>query len=497
MMISRTWLYVVAIAAASALLEVLAVFLWPITIDPHRLWLLPTLAFFVAVAGRFPFKVSPQGDATLITVPLFMAVLSLHPVEAALVGATGTLVSEVLLKAPPKVAGFNLSVSSTVAAAGGIVFWSFQGGPGATLFTPETVVAAVAAGLVVHVADISLLFGMITLVKGHNFLQRWREVWLFESVLASSLLILGLIGAQLMYFAWWWLFLLATPFAVAYYGFRRSVEEITQKTNLANELDSRLTELKETQSQLIQSAKLATVGTMAAGVGHEINNPLTVISGRAQLLLMRLQNPQKPFNQEKTVKDVEEINNMALRISTIVNQLLAYSRKADTFENVALDLVMDDAVELLDAKVKKKGITVVREYQPAAHVRGVSNQLQQVFVNLVGNAIDAMPSWGEITLGYEGRGDMVVAYVKDTGIGISEEAMKTIFEPFFTTKEVGKGTGLGLFICQKIIIDHGGEITVDSVPGEGTTFIIKLPVAEAEPNEDNQIEEAMDSVSAD
>ena len=75
--------------------------------------------------------------------------------------------------------------------------------------------------------------------------------------------------------------------------------------------------------------------------------------------------------------------------------------------------------------------------------------------------------------------------------------MKTIFEPFFTTKEVVKGTGIGLFICQKIIIDHGGEITVDSVPGEGTTFVIKLPVAEAEPNEDNQIEEAMDSVSAD
>jgi signal transduction histidine kinase len=476
---TRSRIYIGALAAAAASASALAAWVWPFSLEMSRLWMAPTLALMVAVAGRFPFRVSPQGDATLVTVPLFMSALLLHPLEAALVGMAGTLISECLLKAPARALIFNVSNSTIMGVLAGIVFWSLRPEVASGLFTPGLALAAAAAGLVIHAANLSILFGMITLVKGRGFWQRWREAWVFEAVLEGSLLTLGLIGAQLVTFAWWWLLVLAVPFVVAYYGFRHSVEEAAQKARLAEELDKNLNQLKETQNQLIQSAKLATVGTLAAGVAHEINNPLTIITGRAELMLAKLdKSPEEYLKSDKPKTDIQDVLNMGIRISTIVNQLLAYSRRSDQLSNVQLSKVLDDALVLIERKLEKKGVKLVKDYQQTPMVTGVPNQLQQVFVNLVGNALDATPSWGNITLGCTVEDGMAVAYVKDTGVGIPPEIRERLFEPFFTTKEVGKGTGLGLFICHKIVADHKGAVTFESEQGVGTTFWVKLPLAE-------------------
>ncbi len=359
--------YIAAIAFMAVTLASVSTWLWPLALEMQRIWLLPVLVMMVSLVARFPFKVSPQGDATLVTVPLFMATLLLHPLEAGLIGFLGTAISERMLKAPPRVMVYNAGVSGLVGVLAGTVFWGLRP-EAAGIFSPGVVLAAALAGLVLHVSDLSLLFGMITIVKGHNVMQRWREAWAFEAVLEGSLLIMGLVGAQLVMVAWWWTLILAVPFVVAYYGFRRSVEETSHKTRLAEALEQKLRELKEAQAQLVQSAKLATVGTLAAGVAHEINNPLTIITGRAELFLARLQKSREYAVSDKAMQDIQDIYKMGMRISTIVNQLLAYSRRSDHLAEVRLEKVMDDSLTLLQGKLEKKGVNVVKEFQATARV---------------------------------------------------------------------------------------------------------------------------------
>jgi signal transduction histidine kinase len=437
--------------------------------------MLPVLVLLVAVAGRFPFKLSPQGDASMFTVPLFMAALLLHPLEALLVGMVGSLISERLLKAPVRVAIFNTSVSAVIAGLAGIVFWSLSPDTADQLFTPGGVVAAVSAGLVLHIANLLLVAAMVTIRKGLAFWRRWKETWAFDSIQEGGLLILALIGAQLVMLAWWWLLLLLVPFVLAFYGFKHSVEEVVQKARLAEELEGKLEELKATQAELIRSAKLASVGTLAAGVAHEINNPLFVITGRAELFLEMLKRRDPYIHTQQAIEDMEAIIKMGMHIADIVKEVLAYSRHTATPEELHLDKVMEESLALLERKIATRGVQIVKEYQPSPKVTAVANQLQQVFVNLMINALDATPEWGRITLGCTSEDGMAVGYIKDTGVGMTAEVQDRIFEPFFTTKEVGKGTGLGLFICHKIVTDHQGQISVESKPGKGTTVLVKLP----------------------
>jgi len=315
-------------------------------------------------------------------------------------------------------------------------------------------------------------------VKGAGFWQRWKQAWQFELVLEASQFSIGYIGAQMLGYSPWSLLALVVPIVIAYYALSRSVKEVLEKTALAEELDNNLKELKETQAQLIQSAKLATVGTLAAGIAHEINNPLAVISGRAEILKARIERGGENVDMTKVLSGIGDIHSMTGRISAIVNGLLSYSRRSDVAAPMRLDALMDDSLPLLERKLEKNSIEIVREYKSSPKVFVVPTQLQQVFMNLVSNAVDAMPeTGGTITLGCEVADGFATAYVRDNGSGIPDDVRERMFEPFFTTKDVGKGTGLGLFICHKIVSDHGGEMTVESAIGKGTTFFIRLPLS--------------------
>jgi two-component system NtrC family sensor kinase len=236
-----------------------------------------------------------------------------------------------------------------------------------------------------------------------------------------------------------------------------------------------VTERAQLEQQLLQREKLSSIGLLAAGVAHEVNTPLAGISSYAQMLLQQV-NADDPKH-----KLLEKIHIQTLRASGIVNNLLNFSRTGDAqFREVDINHVLDDTLQLLEPQLRSTRVEIVRHYGqslPAAY--GSASKLQQVFMNLILNARDAMPGGGRLTITTRPVDTSLVVDFRDTGIGIAPENIARIYDPFFTTKEVGQGTGLGLALSYGIIQEHGGRIFVESRPAEGAHFTIKLPTAHA------------------
>ncbi len=228
-------------------------------------------------------------------------------------------------------------------------------------------------------------------------------------------------------------------------------------------------ELKASHAQMIQAAKLAAIGELAAGIAHEIKNPLQVL-----LLHLELVEAGRPMPNW-----TQMFGKQVRRLADITRRLMNFARSASeevSMEPVSLRKVIDDIVAMVQHEFRGNGIEIVMDEGPEPPaVSGNSNYLQQVFLNLLINARDAMPSGGTITISVSTTGFHVCVRVSDTGSGIPPDLLEKIFRPFFTTKGE-KGTGLGLAICHKIILQHKGDIRVESEPGKGTTFTIYLPI---------------------
>ncbi len=240
-------------------------------------------------------------------------------------------------------------------------------------------------------------------------------------------------------------------------------------------LSKALAELQAAQDALIRTERLASIGGLAGGVAHEINNPTGVILTRAGFLL-RVAKEEKL--SDDVVEDVVAIHRQAERIARITSSLLSFSRQKGASKGpVAVDEVVTESLALVETVLKGTDVQVVKELAadlPAVY--GDKGRLEQVLVNLLKNAVDAMPSGGRLTLRARRLGEKVEIAVADTGVGMPPEVQAKIFEPFFTTKEVGKGTGLGLSIAYGIVADHGGDLSVESTPGKGTEFRMMLPM---------------------
>ncbi|MCX7794551.1 MAG: ATP-binding protein [Thermodesulfovibrionales bacterium] len=239
---------------------------------------------------------------------------------------------------------------------------------------------------------------------------------------------------------------------------------------LMENLRTQMRELQQTQEQLIQAAKLAALGEMASNIAHELNNPLTSIIGFSEL-------SQEETDIETIKKDLKIIEQESLRAKEIVNQLLEFARKRSiNIEEVNLNLLLQEVLKLASLQLKHSNINVIEDFGQIPTIQGDHNQLKQVFLNLINNAIHAMPDGGTLTI-RTGLLDKENVYidVEDTGHGITPEILPRIFEPFFTTKKE-KGTGLGLSISYKIIDSHGGWIDVKSEVNKGTKFSVFLPV---------------------
>ncbi len=243
----------------------------------------------------------------------------------------------------------------------------------------------------------------------------------------------------------------------------------------AAELEESYRKLKETQAMLIQAGKLTALGQLGAGVAHELNQPIAAIRGFSQLLLSQLE-PESPL--APNLKVIEEQSH---RMARIVDNIRSFARDTkEGREELELNQVADTALMLITAQLRGRGITVDLKLDPnLPRVFADKNQIQQTLINLLTNARDAVEEkgpGGKITVATASdENGGVEMRVSDTGVGISPEIRDRIFDPFFTTKPPGKGTGLGLSIVYGIIQNHKGEIEVESKPGEGTTFIMKLP----------------------
>ncbi|MFT5366679.1 MAG: two-component system NtrC family sensor kinase [Candidatus Latescibacterota bacterium] len=256
----------------------------------------------------------------------------------------------------------------------------------------------------------------------------------------------------------------------------RQVEELKTARDERDKADKNL---KTSQAQLVQSGRMAAVGQLAAGVAHEVNNPLQIILSRVQLLMMRNQ------ELEPLVKDLQLIETNVKRISRIIRSLLDFARHnsgEEDWQVVELMPLIGQTAELMRHLMDNAGIelTVTSEADESPVLYGNVGEVEQLFLNLLINALQATPKNGRIDICTKIDVDDVVVRISDTGNGIPEENLPRIFEPFFTTRESQGGTGLGLAIIAGIVEKHRGRIDVESVKGEGTTFILTFPTDKSE-----------------
>ena len=268
---------------------------------------------------------------------------------------------------------------------------------------------------------------------------------------------------------------------------RNEIEEYNR--NLEQKIVQRTIELEEAQAQLLQSDKLGAIGQLAAGVAHELNNPLGGILGYSQIALEKMSKTgSAEFGEEQHqdyLRYLSEIEKQARRCKNIVQNLLKFSRlpKKIEFEQININHIIKDTVTFIEHQLNMHQIELKLELNESIpEISGNAGPLQQVFTNLIINAMHASESGSCIKIKTQSSpalgdfGGAVEIMFIDNGSGIPKENIKKIFEPFFTTKELGKGTGLGLSVSYGIIRNHGGEIKVTSDEGEGTTFIVVLPL---------------------
>jgi signal transduction histidine kinase len=226
------------------------------------------------------------------------------------------------------------------------------------------------------------------------------------------------------------------------------------------------------QDQLRHADRLATIGKLAAGVAHELNEPLGNILGFAQLAA------KSPGLPEQARKDIDKIAAASLHAREVIRKLMLFARQAPSARSrINLNKVVEEGFTFFQSRCSSAGIELECRLQPdLPEIAADPAQMTQVLINLVVNAIQAMPRGGTLRIETAGSQDLVSLIVKDTGIGMSREVLGKIFVPFFTTKDVNEGTGLGLPVIHGIITSHGGTISVDSTEGEGSRFEIRLPV---------------------
>lgn len=232
-----------------------------------------------------------------------------------------------------------------------------------------------------------------------------------------------------------------------------------------------VTEREDLERRLVQADKLSSIGLLAAGVAHEVNTPLAVISTYAQMLAKQIR------DDEQKTRLLDKIAKQTFRASEIVNSLLNFSRTSSTdFGDIDLNKVIRETLSLLEHQFEKAGVHVDSRLLDLPPIRGNSGKLQQVFLNLFINARDAMTeSGGTLVVTSEPTNSGVRVEIRDSGAGIPRENLDRIFDPFFTTKAARKGTGLGLSVSYGIVEEHGGSIQADSRPGEGAVFRLEFP----------------------
>ena len=236
-----------------------------------------------------------------------------------------------------------------------------------------------------------------------------------------------------------------------------------------------ITERKAMERAARQAERLSALGRLSAGIAHEVNNPIGIMTSRIELILLDAEANKLPA---ETVDDLRVVHRNAIRVATIAKNLLSFARETPRERSlVDVNEVVRNVLLLVTSDFARQKVRTIPELQqPLPRILGHANALEQVVLNLVTNAAEAIPESGDIKIVTSLADDRVQILIADTGQGISSEALAHIFDPFFTTKTAG--TGLGLSVSYGIVQDHGGSIDVESVPGKGTSFVVSLPIAD-------------------
>ena len=342
--------------------------------------------------------------------------------------------------------------------------------------------------LVQYAANSGLIAAAQSLRMGRPFWETWHKHYLWSSMTYFAGASAAGIIAKLVNSVGFYAVLVTAPIiAIVYFTYStylKNIESAARQAELAEkhveELSLYITEQERIREQFAQMEKLSALGELASGVAHDFNNVLAGIIGRAQLTLMRTQDPEVVRSLRIIVKSAQDGANTVKRIQDFARQ-----RRDKNFELVAVDQLLLDTIEMTRPRWKNaseaNGVQIGFESRIGtnAFIMGDESELREVLVNIIFNAVDAMPTGGQITLAAEEEGGSVSISISDTGCGMTEDVRSRIFDPFFTTK--GKaGLGLGLAVSYGIMSRHDGSVDVESEVGRGTTFHITLPKVEAE-----------------
>ena len=357
--------------------------------------------------------------------------------------------------------------------------------------------------LVQYVVNSGLIAAAQSLRMSRPFWETWHKYYLWSSVTyfagASAAALIAKLVTSVGFYA---VVVTAPIIAIVYFTYStylKNIESAARQAELAErhveELSRYITEQERIREQFAQMEKLSALGELASGVAHDFNNVLAGILGRAQLTLMRTQDPEVVRSLRIIVKSAQDGANTVKRIQDFARQ-----RRDKNFELVALDQLLLDTIEITRPRWKNAAeannvqIKFESRISTNAFIMGDESELREVLVNIIFNAVDAMPEGGLITLEAAEADGSVSVSISDTGAGMSEEVRTRIFDPFFTTK--GKaGLGLGLAVSYGILSRHDGNIDVESEVGRGTTFHITLPKVEAEARECLEKKEAAEAPS--
>ncbi|PYS79036.1 MAG: hypothetical protein DMF66_04170 [Acidobacteria bacterium] len=434
-----------------------------------------------AVGSRVAVKIPRIGGQITVSDTFIFLTMLLYGGEAAILLATLELRTYL----------FN---SSVLTCSTFITVWTLRLLFGPVFELPSRSISAVFITAICVMALVQYVFnsGLIATLQSFKidqpFWQTWRKYYLWSSVTYFAGASAAGMVAKLVNSVGFYAVLATAPIIAILYAtystYLKNIEASARQAELAqqhvDELSRYITEQERIREQFAQMEKLSALGELASGVAHDFNNTLAGILGRAQLLLMRTQDPEVVRSLRIIVKSAQDGAHTVKRIQDFARQ-----RRDKNFELVATDQLLLDIIEITRPRWKNSAeannvqIRFESRISTNAFIMGDGSELREVLVNMIFNAVDAMQEGGLITLAAEEAGSSVTISISDTGCGMSEEVRSRVFDPFFTTK--GKaGLGLGLAVSYGIISRHEGTIDVESEVGRGTTFRITLPKVEAE-----------------
>ena len=465
-------LYIVAITVAALSLAALLIVFRPITTSVNLILGAAFLAI-ICIAGIFPIHVAPKTKVNVTTAAIFAAILLFSPLAAVIITGAGVAASQMFVNVKKKTWPnriFSLSQAVLFTGIGALVYSSLQisrGTPG--LMSGYGVYSAVVTAVAMYLVNSAAVSTAAGLQMHKNPAAVWldgsKKAWIQE----FALLTIGLATAMLVYQATWAIVLMMVPVVIIYYSFKNM-------TALNAKVESQLQELKATQAQLVESARMASIGTMVAGIAHQINNPMFIIRGRAETLSEDADEQLKTPSAKKAVQVILEMSD---RVGRIVNSLMPNSQVSeDGAACCDVNEVMRNTLLLLEPKLLKSSVEVnslLAEGLPACV--GDACEIQEMVLNVVDNACNAMPNGGKLTLTTRETESGIFIRVSDNGAGIEPENMANVFNPYFTTRKGSGGVGLGLYVSKHIAEKNGGSISVKSHVGEGSVFTMILPAS--------------------